>query len=162
MTDTDTALDQQIQALMEQAPQDGKTPDAIKAIAPVLKQVASQLEHPDYFILQTLEQQWMMVTLKQPNQPNATKNVVYAFSSLADAMSNPASKDPKIIAVPVPVVHLLFQMFAMESVNSILFFDVPGRLNKGREVTRDGIRQLIQPYLEQMQQAKPAPPSDLA
>jgi hypothetical protein len=155
----DMDIDRQLQDLYEQAPEDGMTPNAVRAIAPALKLVAGQLKHPEYYILQTLDQRWVMATLNQPKQPDAVKNVVYAFAALKDAIASPASKDPQVIALPMPVTHILFQMVAMTSVNSIIFFEVAGNLSKGSEVTRDSIQQLLQTHLQQLQSA---PPSDIA
>jgi len=155
-------LNQQIQELYEQAPQDGTTPAAIQAIAPALKLVAGQLKHPQYHILQTLDGRWVMLTLNQQSQPNPTKNVVQAYSTVKDAMTSPAAKDPQVIAVPLPVTHILFQMVAMTSIDSIVFFEIPGDLRKGSEVTRESIQQLVQAHLRQLQKPSASPPSDLA
>jgi len=156
-------LDQQIQELYAKAPQDGTTPNAVMAIAPALKQVAGQLKHPQYYVLQTLDERWVTVTLNHQRQTNTQKNVLYAFATLADAKGNPASKNPQVISVPVPVTHILFQMVAMTSIDSIIFFDIPGNLNKGSEVHRDTFQKLIQMHLQQMQQAASAsPPADMA
>ena len=46
-------LDQQIQSLIDDAPNDGVTPGLIKAIAPALKQLALNLRHEQYYILQS-------------------------------------------------------------------------------------------------------------
>ena len=56
-------LDSQIQTLVKEAPNDGVTSDAVIAIAPALKAIASQLKHPQYYILQTLDQSWVMTSL---------------------------------------------------------------------------------------------------
>jgi len=155
-------LDQQIQELYEQAPDDGTTPAAIQAIAPALKLVAGQLKHPEYHTLQTLDGRWVMLTLNQPKQTNPSKNVVYAYSTLKDAMTSPAAKDPQVIAVPLPVIHILFQMVAMTSIDGIIFFEIPGDLKKGSEVTRENIQQLIEAHLRPLKQPPASPPSDIA
>ncbi|GAB4147750.1 MAG: hypothetical protein Fur0046_26080 [Cyanobacteria bacterium J069] len=154
-------LDQQLQDLVQNAPQDGTTPAAVAAIAPALKEIAQQLRHLQYYILQTLEQQWVMTTLNHRTQSEAQKNVVYAFANLKDATTNPLAKDPQIAAFPVPVTHILFQMVAMTGVDSIIFFEVPGNLNAGTEVTRANLQALIQLFLQQSRGGSPLPP-DLA
>lgn len=153
-------LDEQLQVLVDNAPQDGTTPDAIKAIAPALKLVASQLKHLQYYVLQTLEQNWVMTTLNHRTQSGVSKNVIYGFPTVKDAASAPYAKDPQVIAIPVLVTHILFQMVAMQTVDSIVFFEIPGNPNAGTEVTRQELQQLIQLHL---QPAKGATlPSDIA
>lgn len=152
-------LDAQIQTLITDAPQDGMTPDAIVAIAPALKAIAGQLKHEQYYILQTLEQGWVMTTLSNRQQPDTRKNIVYAFPTLNDVTSGPHSiNDPQVMALPVPVTHILFQMLAMKPIDSIIFFEVPGNLNQGVEVRRDEIHKLIQIHLQQAQNQKQVPP----
>jgi hypothetical protein len=151
-------LDQQLQDLVQNAPQDGATPAAVATIVPALKEIAQQLHHLQYYILQTLEQQWVMTTLNHRSQTNAQKNVVYAFASLKDATANPLAKDPQIVAFPMPVTHILFQLVAMTSVDSIIFFETPGNLNTGTEVTRANLQALIQAFLQQSQGKAQVPP----
>ncbi len=151
-------LDQQIQALIQQAPKDGATPAAVKAIAPALKQIAGQLRHPQYYILQTLEQRWAMTALNHRAQPDLQKNVVYAYADLKDALASPVAKDPQIMAFPVLVTHILFQMVAMTTVDSIIFFEISGNLNAGTEVTRANVQELVQLYLKGAQGFSNVPP----
>lgn len=158
MTLDSMTLDQQLQDLIQNAPQDGTTPAAVTAIAPALKEIAQQLRHLQYYILQTLEQQWVMTTLNHRSQTNAQKNVVYAFASLKDATANPLAKDPQIMAFPMPVTHILFQMVAMTGVDSIIFFEVAGNLNTGTEVTRANLQALIQAFLQRSQGGARVPP----
>jgi hypothetical protein len=149
-------LEQQIQVLIDKAPQDGMTPKMVEAIAPVLILLAAQLGHPEYHILQTLDQGWVVTTLSNRAQPEVEKNVIYAFPTLKDAADFQSVWDPQIIAVAVPVTHILFQMLAIDTVTSTVFFDTPGNLAAGTEVRRDYLQNLIQ---RQMQQIRPAPRS---
>lgn len=157
-------LDAQIQSLIEGAPKDGMTSDAVVAIAPTLKAIAGQLKHPQYYILQTLDQGWVMTALSNRTQPEARKNIIYAFPSLKDVTSGPHSvKDPQVMALPVPVTHILFQMLAMKPVDSVIFFETPGNVNKGIEVRRQDVQSMIQIQLKQSQEAAgPQIPPDLA
>jgi len=154
-------LEQQIQVLVDNAPQDGTTPKAIKAIAPVLTLVASQLEHLDYYILQTLDQGWVLTTLSNRAQPEIEKNVIYAFPTLKDAADFQSVSDPEVLAVTVPVTHILFQMLAIETLTSIVFFDTPGNLTAAIEVRRDNLQQLIQTQLQQIRSVPRSYPSNL-
>ena len=154
-------LEQQIQVLVDNAPQDGTTPKAIEAIAPVLTLVASQLQQLDYYILQTLDQGWVLTTLSNRAQPEIEKNVIYAFPTLKDAADFQSVSDPEVLAVTVPVTHILFQMLAIETLTSIVFFDTPGNLTAGIEVRRDNLQQLIQTQLQQIRSVPRSYPSNL-
>ena len=155
-------IDQQIETLIKEAPNDGITGQAVQAVAPALKAISHQLKLPQYYILQTLDQGWVMTTLSHQAQPNVQKNVVHAFPTLQDAASGPYSvKDPQVMALPVPVTHILFQMLALKSIHSVIFFDQPGDLKKGLEVRREDIQTLLQAQLKQAQGMVQAP-SDIA
>jgi hypothetical protein len=145
-------LDQQIQALIDNAPQDGTTPNLVATIAPALKLLAGQLRHSQYYVLQTLDQQWVLTTLSNRAQPGMEKNVIYAFPTLKDVATGPNSvQDPQLIAMPVPVTHILFQMMAMEAVDSTIFFETPGNVNAGTEVRREDLQTLVRAQLLQSQ-----------
>ena len=152
-------LDAQIASLQQSAPNDGVTANAITTIAPTLKAVASQLKHGQYYVLQTLEQGWMMTTLNNRTQPNTQKNIVYAYSTLQDAATGQSAiKDPQVMALPVPVVHILFQLLAMQPIDSLIFFENPGQVSQGVEIRRQDMQALIQAQLQQAQQGSPVPP----
>jgi hypothetical protein len=146
-------LDRQIKLLIDNAPQDGHTPQAMTAIAPVLKLLAKGLQHSEYYILQTLDKDWVMTTLSNRAQPEVEKNVVYAFSTVKDATDFQSMPDPRIITLKLPVTHILFQLFAMQSVDSIVFFDTPGNLASGIEVLRADLQNLIETQLQQKRSA---------
>ncbi|MCU0565826.1 MAG: hypothetical protein MUF49_04445 [Oculatellaceae cyanobacterium Prado106] len=148
-------INQQIQLLMSEAPQYGATALEVKAIAPALVAIAGQLKHPEYYVLQTLDQNWVMTVLNHRTQPDTTKNIIYVFPSLEDAKTTANSLDNvQIVAVPVPVVHILFQILAMKPLDSIIFFETPGNVQSGTEVSRQDMLELIQSSL----QNSPVPP----
>lgn len=157
-------LDQQIQALIENAPQDGSTPEIIKAIAPGLKLLATELAHQQYFILQTAKQNWVLTTLGNVDNPDVEKRVIYAFSSLDDAyIKSTTAKLADVLAVSVPVTHILFQAIAIPSLDSFIFFDTPGHLEAATEVKGQDVQDTIQVYLQQYQsirrsKSRPIPP----
>lgn len=152
-------LDSQIQALITDAPTDGLTPDAVLAIAPALKALAGQLKHSQYYILQTIDQNWVMTALSNRNQPETKKNIIYAYPTLKDVEGGPHPvKDPQVMALPVPVTHILFQMLAMKPIDSLIFFDTPGKLARGIEVRRDDLQALVQAQLRQAQRDSQIPP----
>ncbi|HEY9810346.1 MAG TPA: hypothetical protein V6D13_13530 [Halomicronema sp.] len=144
-------LDKQIQVLIDNAPQDGTTPQIVAAIAPALKILAGQLSHAQYYIVQSLKGEWVLTTLSNRAQPNLEKQVIYAFPTSQDALSGEfAAKNPQLMAWPVPVIHILFQMLTLQPVESILFFDIPGNQSTGTEVLRSQVQYLIQEELKKL------------
>ena len=141
-------LDQQIQALIQKAPPDGSTPQILEAIAPALLLMAQQLQHLEYSILQAIDQSWAIVILSNLKQPGREKRVIYAWSSLQDALQAAAAGD-RLKSVSLPVTHILFQMIALEGLESIVFFESPGNLEVGTEITREQVQNLINVYLQQ-------------
>lgn len=142
-------LDKQIQVLIDDAPQDGVTKQVITAIAPVLKLLAQKLLHSQYYILQNLDQSWILTTLSN-RTTNVEKCVIYAWATLQDIpVASTIGLNTDVIAVPIPVTHLLFQLTALEGVDSIIFFTTPGDLNSGIEMKREDIQNLIQLQLKQ-------------
>ncbi len=134
-------LDQQIQALIREAPADGITPGIIAAIAPVLKTLAAQRQHTQYFLLQSLQGQWAFSTLRHQHQ--GTQTVIYAFPTLKDATQFPTAKeDPSLIAVPKGIIALLFQTVILP-VDTLLFFETPGNLQTSVPISTQQIKSLI-------------------
>jgi len=144
-------LVQQLQDLVKDAPQDGKTPQAVQAIVPVLEQVAKQLQYTIYYVWQTLDQEWAVTTLSDRAQPQREKNTIYAFSSLEDAtaIGYGTQVGVQLVAMPVPVIQLLFQTLTLNSVNSLVFFDTPENLELGTEIQCQDVRNLLQVRLQQ-------------
>ncbi len=142
-------LDQQIQALIKNAPQDGNTPQVVEAITPALKLLAEQLQHLQYYILQTYTQNWVLTTLGHRSQSELEKRVIYAFPTLKDASSSISENN--VVATPMPVIHILFQMIAIEPLDSLVFFEKPGDLTTATEVKREDVQKLINIYLRQYQ-----------
>ncbi|ERT07561.1 hypothetical protein M595_2487 [Lyngbya aestuarii BL J] len=156
-------LDQQIQALIDNAPQDGTTPGVIEAIAPALKTLAQQLKHHRYYILQATDKSWVLTTLSHLDQPDVHKQVIYAYPTPEDASNrSPISGVTDVVATPIAVTHILFQMVALQPLESIIFFEIPGNLDKGTEVKRTEVQDLIRVYLERYRatvQSRNIPPN---
>ncbi|KPQ31667.1 MAG: hypothetical protein ACLFM4_16205 [Phormidium sp.] len=154
------SLDLQIQTLIDNAPQDGSTPGAIAAIAPVLKAFGDRLRHREYYILQTDDGNWLMTTLSNRLNADLEKSVIYGFPSFEDAKaSEPESNAPQLLAVALPVTHILFQLLALERVESLIVFETPGQRETGMEVKRSDLQKAV---ALQLQQYRSAPPSNLA
>ncbi|XZO00651.1 MAG: hypothetical protein ACM65L_19330 [Microcoleus sp.] len=142
-------LDLQIRSLIDKAPPDGSTPQILEAISPALRLLAQQLEHLEYFILQNFDRSWAMTVLSNLKQPGREKRVIYAWSSLKDASQAQATAGDRVLPVSIPVTHILFQMLALEGLDSIVFFETPGHLEVGTQVSREQVQNLINVYLQQ-------------
>ena len=70
-------------------------------------------------------------------------------------MHSSTGLDSQVTALQVPVTHILFQLMALEPVDSILFLEVPGMGDNGVEIRRDQLQQLIQQQLQQNQSQIP-------
>lgn len=155
-------LDEQIQLLINDAPQDGVMPHLMAAIAPGLKLLAVKLRHSQYYILQSLEQDWVLTTLSNRDNPEVEKRVIYAFPTLQDIpVGSATGLAPDVIAVPIPVTHILFQLVALETVDSTVFFETHGDLTTGIEIRREDLQNLIQVQLKQNLSAPITSPSQL-
>jgi hypothetical protein len=156
-------LDAQVDLLVRNAEDHGLTPLAVTTIAPALLGVASQLRHAQYYVLQTLEQGWVMTTLTHRNQPDRQKNVVYAYPTLKDAAdSQAANLDPRVMALPIPVIHILFQLLAMKPVDSLIFYETGIQNGSGLEVRRHDLESLVQSQLQGIQSGDGTLPPNLA
>lgn len=143
-------LEQQMQSLIDNAPQDGQTPLIMQAIAPVLKHFASRLQRSQYYILQSSDRSWLVTTLSNRAQPELEKNVIYAFPTQKDSHSFQPHPDSQILTLAIPVLSILFQMFAMTMVDSVVFFETPGNTINGTEVRRSDLETAIQGQLQQI------------
>ncbi len=138
-------LQQQVQVLIDKAPDDGKTPQAMRAIAPVLLSVAQQFHHPEYYVLQSLDQNLQIVTLQNRTQPTLEKIVIYAYDTLKNATH--AGKDPNLMALPVPLTHLLFQLISLPSVDSLIFIETHAGNHQSLEIHQTELKRLLQQQL---------------
>jgi non-ribosomal peptide synthetase component E (peptide arylation enzyme) len=152
-------VETQIQLLIDNAPQDGVTPTFVAAIAPILNAIAQQLRHLQYYILQNMEQGWVVTTLTNRTNPDIEKRVIYAYPTLQDvSVSATVGLDPQVIAAPIPVTHILFQLMALDTVDSIVFFEHSGNLTSGVEVRRQDLQDLIQQGLAPNTSGSQIPP----
>lgn len=152
----------QIQLLIDNAPNDGITPQLVTAIAPALSAIASSLRHRQYYILQNLEKDWVLTTLSNRANPDLEKRVIYAYPRLQDVpLRNNDGLDPQVIAAPVLLADILFQLVALEPVDSIVFFETPGMSTNAVEIKRSELQQLIQEKLR-TKRSRPQIPPDIA
>jgi len=152
-------LEAQIQLLIDNAPRDGMTPHLVEAIAPALKAIAQKLRYSHYYILQNSEASWVLTTLSNRANPGLEKRVIYAFPTIQDvSLISPAGLDPQMLAKIVPVTHILFQMVALEPVDSIVFLETPGQTTHTVEIRRTELEKLMQQQLQQQRSPKQIPP----
>ncbi|NJN30363.1 MAG: hypothetical protein HC824_07950 [Synechococcales cyanobacterium RM1_1_8] len=153
-------LDQQIEQLIEQAPRDDVTGMLIALMAPLLKQIAGQLQYFEYFVLQTPDRGWVVTTLGHRATPELEKTVVYAFPDLQDAQAV-AGTHTEVDLVPLnfPVISIIFQLIALKQVESILFFERAGDRQRAVEVRRVDLEAQMQQIMRQQLQQ---PPPNLA
>ncbi len=152
-------LEAQIQLLIDHAPRDGVTPHLVAAIAPALRAIAQKLRYSQYYILQNSEASWVLTTLSNRTNPGLEKRVIYAFPTIQDiSLISPAGLDPQMLAKIVPVTHILFQMVALDPVESIVFLETPGKTTHTVEIRRTELEKLMQQQLRQERSPKQIPP----
>jgi hypothetical protein len=155
-------LQAQIQLLIDNAPKDGVTPQIIASVAPALSAIASSLRYTQYYIFQDLDEGWVLTTLSNRTNPELEKRVIYAFPTIQDIpVTLSAGLDPQVILAPVLVIHLLFQLMALDPVDSIVFFETPGTTTNTKEIKRAELQKLVQQQLQQNPVRNQIPP-DLA
>ncbi|AFY72449.1 hypothetical protein Syn7502_00282 [Synechococcus sp. PCC 7502] len=111
-------IDTQVNHLIRNAP-DLATSESIKAIAPVLKNIALQQKHSKYFLVQSKGGNLVLTTLNHVSDSRISKNVIYAYPSLAIAAQNQAGLiDSEIIEVEI--ISLLFQLLGMPELDSLI------------------------------------------
>ncbi len=152
-------LQAQIQFLIDNAPQDGITPQLVAAIAPALIQIAQKLRYPQYYILQNPSGDWVLTTLSNKSNPQLQKQVIYAYPTLQDvSTTSGVGFDPQMIAAPIGVIEILFQIVALQPVDSIIFFDTPGTTANAVEIPRSHVNSIIESSLQQNSRRSDVPP----
>ncbi|MEL6928392.1 MAG: hypothetical protein AAFO95_07145 [Cyanobacteria bacterium J06600_6] len=147
-------LEQQLQVIIDDAPDYG-IPSAIvaKAIAPSLKSFAEQLQNLEYYILQNLDGDWVLTIITNPRLQQ-DKRVIYAFTSVQDAANFQGKANPNLVAAPISSVQLLFRLFSLQQVDSIIFLDRQN-LSQGIEIERSQLSKSIKQQLEKLKQIPP-------
>lgn len=152
-------LEQQLQLIIDDATNYG-VPSVVveQAIAPAIRSFAEKLQNLEYYILQNLENEWVLTTIAHP-QLQQEKRVIYAFASVRDAASFQSNfqgkADPNLIATPISVVQLLFRLFSLQQVDSIIVLDNSQNLNYGVEIERSHLSQSIKQQIERLPKTPP-------
>jgi len=144
-------LDEQLKILTEEAPKHGLSSEVMeKAVNPVLKLFAERLQHLEYYILQNLDEKWLMRIVSNRDNPQERKHTIYALPTFQDAGNFQREKDAQIIALPIPVTHILFQASALKLADSIIFIEKSGNYNYGTEIRRLDLQNAIQMQIQQL------------
>lgn len=144
-------LDQQLQNLIKEAPNYGVPSQIMEyGVVPVLKTYAQQLNYQHYYLRQTLDHNLVITILSHKENIAQEKKVIYAFPSLDDAAQFPDSKinDANIIAQKVSIGEILFQMFTMKDVDSIVFLDQQKNYQQSKEIYCNKLQSAIQENLK--------------
>lgn len=130
-------LASQVNELIANAPQDTATIAAVEAIAPLLLQEAQRYQQTMYYVLQTEDGQWQVITLEERHPPYRQKVVIHAYGSAAMAAAA-SNADSRLRVVEMPIISLLFQLLAAEPVDSLIVLEPPDG-EQGWEVSRESL-----------------------
>ncbi|MBF2057566.1 MAG: hypothetical protein IGQ45_10195 [Cyanobacterium sp. T60_A2020_053] len=150
-------LDQQFTSLVNEAPKYGvPAPIMQHGVIPVLRVYAQQLGHQSYYLRQTIQSNLVLNILGKENQPEVEKKVVYAFPTVEDAIQfrDENLNDLDIVAQEVNISQVLFQMFTMKGVDSIIFLDNPSNYSQSKEIYCYKLQQAIQQNLKMLLENK--------
>ncbi len=154
-------IDQQLQDLIDGAPPEADLKQAIETVSPVIRAIAKQLQHAEYYILQSVSKQWLQATVAHKDNPGQPKRVIYAYPSLAAAASDKLAKsNPSLMALPIPVARLLFQLPSVSPVDSLIFLETDTR-DQAIEVRRSDLKAMFQSHLTQNMPAAAQMPSQI-
>ena len=131
-------LNKQLQNLIQEAPNYG-VPAIImeNGVIPVISAFAQQLNYAQYYLRQTLDDNLLLTILSSKQNPEIEKKVIYAFPSVKDAQDFPDSTindTNNVVAQALPVTQILFQMFTMKGVDSVIFLDQPDDYQQSKEI----------------------------
>ena len=139
-------LEKYLQQLIDQAPAYGVPSQVMEgAIIPLLQKYAALLNHTQYYIAESTEGNWLITVLEAQQIPPQEKRVIYAFDSIDTAAKAIISSKNKLKRFPT--TRLLFEMFALLEIDSIIFLD--SRSLKGQEIVREALSQDINTTLKQ-------------
>jgi hypothetical protein len=149
-------LKAQLQILSREAVNYGLAPVVMQeAVNPVLENFARQLKHLQYYVIQNADGDWLLTTLAHRDNPQQEKTVIYAFATEKTALSGQNIEDSPLSTLVIPVTHLLFQLFALEGVDSIIFLENSHNLSTGKEISRAELKANIQKQLPKLSAIPP-------
>lgn len=145
------SLNEQLISLIKEAPRYG-VPEVVmeQIVIPVINLFAQQLTHLEYYILQTPEGDWLINVLSSRQDSEKQKTVVFAFADRQDAINSLQSSGVVGIPAVLPVAELLLQLLSLSEVDSLIFWDTPGNLNEGAEISCQEFQNLIEENLSRL------------
>lgn len=147
-------LEQQLQILRDESPKYGVPTEIMeKAVIPTLKLFAIQLQHSKYYFLTSPQQGWVVTTLGRRQALNEEKRVIYVFANRKDVHSFQGVADTSLRVVSLPVTHLLFQLFSLKEVDSMIFVENSNDTAQTKEIERATLQQIIQQQIKRIKQS---------
>jgi hypothetical protein len=137
-------LDQQIKNLTKDAPNDPEMRQITETFVPVLRRLAGKFRYLEYYVLQTPDQGWVSFTLNHRTQSHVEKTAIYAFPSPNHvATVLPDTDLSGLSIVPIGIVDLLFQFYALNLGESLVLFDTSENTEKAVELGRSEFEYLL-------------------
>ncbi|MEB3292847.1 MAG: hypothetical protein VKJ24_06785 [Synechococcales bacterium] len=142
-------LDAQMKLLIQDAPEAGGTKQMVTAIAPAFYKLAQRLQFLQYYVAQTLNGDWIRLSLSHRTQSKVEKTVIYAFFSAEMITSGEVEGLSDVGKVEVlGVIDLLFRVWALNLCDSVIFFNDQSNSSQGLEIARAEIDRVIRETLE--------------
>lgn len=146
-------LDQQLRNLINEAPEYGVPAIIMEhGVIPIISAYAHQLDYSQYYLRQTPEDNLVLTILASDQHPEVEKKVIYAFPTIEGAVQFPDTKinDSNIVAHLVPISQILFQMFTMKEVDSVIFVEKPENYQQSKEISCNKLQTAINHNLAQL------------
>jgi hypothetical protein len=151
MLTKDQTLDHQVALLVQSTP-DQETASAVSLIASVLKAIAQNLKHVNYFVIQDIEGGWLLTPLSNHDNPELEKTTIYAYCDRTAAnIDRLKLNDENLECAEYSVIDMLFRLIGMKQVDSIVFFDRATDTQRGVEVIRTDIESLCEKQIKRAQ-----------
>ena len=125
-----TELNIQVNALIQDAPNDRTTTQSVVTLAPLLAKFAlTRLNQAYYYLIQDPDGALLRETFIHPTQFTAEttgeKTIVFAFSTLEEAALNRDSGlNADGLVVRTPTLEILFRFWALSWCDAVVFLDV--------------------------------------
>ncbi|MEM1367120.1 MAG: hypothetical protein AAGG02_03720 [Cyanobacteria bacterium P01_H01_bin.15] len=159
------SIDQQLQQLSEEAPQHGLSSAVVAVgVAPVLRRIAASLQQPAYFLSTNPNGDWLVTEIAHRQNPQQQRRVIYGFATLEDAAQFTQNQPDQMdaIAKSIPIIELLFSVFAQKDIDALILFQQPGDLIYGTEIKQAHLQAQIMEQLKLLQTKTPPSSSQLA